>query len=211
VFSRLRDSSLDLPSLKTFVSGGSKLDGDSFLRIRNAFSIDLLHGYGLTEFTPISRNLRGCARPGTIGPLCAGLECRFSSRLADGSGEIQVRAPSVARGYYRRPQESAEAFQDGWFRTGDLGCLEGGHLIFLSELKNTRKINGNIVDLKEVSRALKLDSEVAEAEVAWEKGSLTARIVASAHVDIEAKSRQLKTFLRENLAEYKIPRRISQI
>jgi long-chain acyl-CoA synthetase len=211
LFCRLRDPGVDLPSLKTFVSGGSKLDSDSYARIRNAFSIDLLHGYGLTEFTPVSRNIRGCARPGTIGPLCAGLECRISPLLADGSGEIQVRALDVARGYYRRPRESGEAFQDGWFRTGDLGRLDGEHLVFLGELKNTRKINGNIVDLKEVSRALKMHPQIAEAEVTWEEGALAARVATSARLDINEKSRELKAFLRGKLAEYKIPKRISQI
>ena len=211
LFCRLRDPSVDLSSLKAFVSGGSKLDGDGYARIRNAFSIDLLHGYGLTEFTPVSRNVRGRARPGTIGPVCAGLECRIGSPLADGSGEIQVKAPSVAKGYYRRPVESREAFQEGWFRTGDLGRLDGEHLVFQGELKNTRKINGNIVDLCEVSRALKMNPEVAEAEVAWEEGMLVARIAASNRIDIKEKSRELKAFLRGNLAEYKIPKRISQI
>lgn len=211
LFCRLRDPDADLSSLKAFVSGGSVLAGDEYERIRSAFSVDLLHGYGLTEFTPVSRNIRGQARPGTIGPVSAGLECRLGSPLPDGSGEIQIRAPSVAKGYYRKPRESREAFQEGWFRTGDLGRLEGGHLLFLREIKDTRKINGNIVDLAEVSRALKTDPEVAEAEVGWTEGVLEARIAIPAGIDFREKSQRIKASFKGILADYKIPKRIVQL
>jgi long-subunit acyl-CoA synthetase (AMP-forming) len=211
LFCRLRDPGVDLSCLKTFVSGGSRLSADRYERIRSAFSIDLLHGYGLTEFTPVSRNIRGQARAGTIGPICPGLECRLGSALPDGSGEIQLKAPSVSQGYYRRPQESAEAYQEGWFRTGDLGRLESGHLQFLREIKGTRKVNGNIVDLAEVLRALKLDPEVSEAEVDWQEGVLEARIATRTGIDFRKKSQGIKALLRGALAEYKIPKRISQI
>jgi long-subunit acyl-CoA synthetase (AMP-forming) len=210
LFCRLRDPNVELPSLKTFVSGGSKLDRSGYERIRSAFSIDLLHGYGLTEFTPISRNIRGMARPGTIGPLCEGLELRIGSPLADGSGEIQVRGPSVAKGYYRRPRESGEAFQEGWFRTGDLGSLDGEHLLYLEEIKRTRKINGNIVDLAEVTRALMVDPEVIEADVSLKEGILEARVAIRAGIDFRVKSQSLRSSLRGLLAEYKIPRRFVQ-
>jgi long-chain acyl-CoA synthetase len=208
---RQRDPSIALSSLKAFVSGGSHLSNENYELIKSAFSIDLLHGYGLTEFTPISRNMRGQARPGTIGPICDGLECRIASPQLNGAGEIQIRGKNIAEKYYRRPRESAEVFLEGWFRTGDLGRLDGGHLLFLKELKKTRKINGNIVDLLEVSRALKEDPEITEVEVCLEEGVLVARIAIPAAIDFREKSRNLKASLRGILAEYKIPRRIIHI
>jgi len=211
MFCRLREPSIDLSSLKAFVSGGSRLAGDSYDKIRSAFSIDLLHGYGMTEFTPVSGNVRGQARNGTVGPIGRGLECRIASPLSDGVGEIQIKAPWITKRYYRRPGETKEAFLEGWFRTGDLGRLDGEHLVFVRELKNTRKINGNIVDLQELSRALRMDPEVAEAEITWEQDALVARIATRARIDFKEKSQKLKTFLRGNLAEYKIPKRIIQI
>ena len=209
---RLRDPDASTcPPSRRSSPAAALLSTEGYERIRSAFSVDLLHGYGLTEFTPVSRNIRGKARPGTIGPICAGLECRIGSPQPDGPGEIQIRGPSVAQGYYRRPRESREAFQEGWFRTGDLGRMEGEHLVFLREMKDTRKINGNIVDLAEVSRAIKIDPEVAEAEVGWTEGVLEARIAIPAGIDFKEKSQRIKSSLRGILAEYKIPKRIDSI
>jgi len=149
---RHKESAID--SLKAFVCGGSRLSENSYEKIVKAFDIDLLHGYGLTEFTPVSRNIRGSARSGTIGPLCSGVYCRVASPDSKGHGEILFKTPHMARAYHRRPRETAHAYTGGWFKTGDIGRLQNDHLIFLKEKKNTRKINGNIVDLNEVRKAI---------------------------------------------------------
>jgi long-chain acyl-CoA synthetase len=208
---RLRDPAVDLSSLKVFVSGGSILTPDSFANLKRAFSIDLLHGYGLTEFTPVSRNMRHAARSGTVGPLCDEVACRIESSSPDGAGEIQIRTPHMTGAYYRRPFESGEARRDGWFRTGDMGRMEDGHLVFVKELKNTRKINGNLVDMEEVTRAILLDKDVAAAHVGWENNTLSARLALSRKLDFEEKTKELKTSLRGILAEYKIPKRLSAL
>lgn len=206
---RLRDPAIDLSSLKVFVSGGSILTPESYANLKRAFSVDLLHGYGLTEFTPVSRNVRHAARPGTVGPLCDQVECRIDPAGPDGAGEILIRTPHEIGRYYHRPRESDEARRDGWFRTGDMGRMDDGHLVFVKELKNTRKINGNLVDMEEVSRAFRLDKDVAEVQVGWENNSLFANLALSRHIDFEEKTKRLKTSLRDVLAEYKIPRRLS--
>lgn len=208
---RLRDPSVDLSSLKVFVSGGSILTPDSYANLKRAFSIDLLHGYGLTEFTPVSGNRRHEARPGTVGPLCDQVSCRIDASTPDGAGEILIKTPHVTGSYYRRPRESGEAHRDGWFRTGDMGRIDDGHLIFVKELKNTRKINGNIVDMEEISRAIRLDKDVTDVQVGWEKNSLFANLALSRHIDFDEKTKRLKSSLREFLAEYKIPKRFSML
>lgn len=206
---RLRDPSADLSSLKVFVSGGSILTPDSYANLKRAFSIDLLHGYGLTEFTPVSRNMRHEARPGTVGPLCNQVECRIDALTPDGAGEILIKTPHETGVYYRRPRESGEAHRDGWFRTGDMGRIDQGHLVFVKELKNTRKINGNLVDMEEISHAIRLDKDVAEVQVGWENNSLFAHLALSQHIDFDEKTKRLKFSLREILAEYKVPKRFS--
>jgi long-chain acyl-CoA synthetase len=208
---RLHDPAIDLSSLKVFVSGGSILTPESYANIKRAFSIDLLHGYGLTEFTPVSRNVRNAARPGTVGPLCDQVACRIDASGAGAAGEILIKTPHETGAYYRRPRESAEAHHDGWFRTGDIGRLENGHLVFVKELKNTRKINGNLVDMEEITRAVRMDTDVAEVQVGWENNSLFTRLALSRHIDFEEKTKRLKSSLREILAEYKIPRRFSAL
>ncbi|MGA2613789.1 MAG: class I adenylate-forming enzyme family protein [Spirochaetia bacterium] len=208
LLARLHDSSADLSSLKVFVSGGSLLTADSYMNIKRAFPVDLLHGYGLTEFAPVSRNIRGRARAGTVGPVCNGVTCRIDSPKPNVVGEILIRAPQIGATYYGRRWESQEAQNDDWFRTGDLGRFDGDHLVFHGELKKTRKINGNMVDLEEVSRAIRLDPDVAEVHVGWERNELFANLGLSRKIDFEEKVKQIKTFLRGTLAGYKIPKNI---
>jgi len=205
LLARLRDPSADLSSLKVFVSGGSLLSADTYEHIKSVFSVDLLHGYGLTEFAPVSRNMRGRARAGTIGPVCGGVICRIDSPKPDGVGEIFIKAPHVGATYYGRPSESREAMCDGWFRTGDLGRFDEDHLVFTGELKKTRKINGSMVDLEEVSRAILIDPDVAEVHVGWERNALFADLGLRRNVDFEEKVKQIRASLRGTLAGYKIP------
>jgi long-chain acyl-CoA synthetase len=167
------------PSLKVFVCGGSSLSREDYYRIKKAFNIDLLHGYGLTEFTPASRNIRGEARAGTVGPLCEKVECKISSDDKNKSGEILLKTDNMFRGYYRNPKVTEEAFEGDWFKTGDIGRMEDGHLIFEKEKKKTIKVNGNIIDLEELER-----------------------IVIS--IDKENQT-NFKTILKNKIAAYKIP------
>lgn len=203
---RHKESAID--SLKAFVSGGSRLSENSYKRITEAFNIDLLHGYGLTEFTPVSRNIRGSARSGTIGPLCSGVCCKIASPDSTGAGEILLNTPHMARAYYRRPRETAPAYADGWFKTGDIGRLQNDHLVFLKEKKNTRKINGNIVDLNEVRKAILMYNETADVEVSYNDNALFAGVVFNQDNDFKSEVKGLRNFLKGIIAVYKIPKNI---
>jgi long-chain acyl-CoA synthetase len=168
-----------LQSLKVFVCGGSLLSCEDYYRIKKAFNIDLLHGYGLTEFTPISRNIRGEARAGTVGPLCENIECKIISNDKNNAGEILIKTDKMFRGYYKNPKVTKEAFEGDWFKTGDIGRMEDGHLIFEREKKRTRKVNGNMVDLEELERIIKTNDGKNQIN--------------------------LKTTLKNKIATYKIP------
>lgn len=203
---RHRESGID--SLKAFVCGGSRLSENSYKKIVEAFDIDLLHGYGLTEFTPVSRNIRGSARPGTIGPLCNDVCCKIASPDRTGAGEILLSTPHMTRAYYRRPQETAHAYTAGWFKTGDIGRLHNDHLIFLKEKKNTRKINGNIVDLNEVRKAVLMHNRIADVEVSYRDNALSAQVVFNRDNDFKKEVKGLRNFLKGIIAVYKIPKNI---
>jgi long-chain acyl-CoA synthetase len=211
LLSRLKDPKEDLSSLKTLVSGGSLLTKDSYENIRNGLGIELCQGYGLTEFTPVSANRRYEARSGTVGPVCEQVACRIESASHEEQGEILVKTPDIMGCYYHRPQESKEANQEGWFRTGDLGRFDDGHLVFIKELKKTRKINGNLVDLEEVSRAICKDKDIAEAQIKLDGNCLVAGISISRHIDLESKTKELRFYLKKNLAAYKIPKKITAL
>ncbi len=210
LFWKFRDMAPHRSSLKAFVSGGSLLSEDSYNKIKQAFGIDLLHGYGLTEFTPASRNIRGRARPGTIGPVCSGINCNISYPDTDGAGEILISTPHMARAYYRRPRETADAFEGGWFKTGDIGRMHEDHLVFLKEKKKTRKVNGNIVDLEEVKKAVLLYDNVTDAKISYSNNALISKVMVDSGADFKKEVMRLKNFLKGIISVYKIPKFITQ-
>lgn len=92
----------------------------------------ILQGYGLTETAPmVSVNHPFGARRGSLGKPIAGLEVKLAE-----DGEILIRGGNVTSGYYNSPEETAQAFQDGWFRTGDIGEMDAeGHLFYRGRKK----------------------------------------------------------------------------
>ncbi len=104
---------------KYAVSGGAPL-GERLGHFYRGVGLHVLEGYGLTETTaPCAVNMPEKIKIGTVGPPFPGM----SLRIAD-DGEIQVKGASVFRGYHGNDAATAEAFEDGWFRTGDLGSLD---------------------------------------------------------------------------------------
>jgi long-chain acyl-CoA synthetase len=210
LFLKLKDPSLDISNLKAFLSGGSVLMKDHFSELMDAYNVDLIHGYGLTEFTPISRNMRGSIRPGTIGTVSRGVDCMIDSPDERGLGEIMIKTGHMTRGYYKRERETAEAFDNGWFRTGDIGRLEDGWLMFEHEKKGTRKVRGNMVDLEEVKKALLMYPDVVDALVEHDGNTLSSAIKIESTIDFKSDVVKIKNFLEDSIAGYKVPNTITE-
>jgi long-chain acyl-CoA synthetase len=101
------------------ISGGAPL-GERLGHFYRGVGLRILEGYGLTETTaPTAVNLPGLTKIGTVGPAFPGTSLRV-----DDDGELLVKGDHVFRGYRNRPDLTAEALQDGWFRTGDLGAFD---------------------------------------------------------------------------------------
>ncbi|MBN2551338.1 MAG: acyl--CoA ligase [Spirochaetales bacterium] len=208
---RLFDAGARLPA-EVFVSGGSVLTAEAYHRIRERFDVELLNGYGLTEYTPATGNIRGSARAGTIGEPCPGIDIRLHEANAEGIGEMWLHGRDMCRGYLRRPGETADLYCGEWLKTGDLARKQGDHYIFVGEKKKTRKVNGNMVDLEEVKRALLLLPRVQSAEVTGETNSIRARIELNRPSrDAEEDRRAARALLQEAIAGYKIPATIEII
>jgi len=199
----------DLSSLQLLFSGGSRLSEDLYRRVYDSFGVYLAHGYGLTEFTPISRNSGKHNRPGTVGPICSGVEVKIAGCDANQNGEILFRTRDMVRGYHNRVNESRKVLVDGWFHTGDLGRIDRGHLIFAGEKKNTCKVNGMMVDLEELRRAILSVKGVKEATVFLRRGSISTNIRCIKEKQKSEFYIQLKRILAEILARYKIPKDIT--
>ena len=119
-------------NVKFIVTGGAACQV-KLLRIFNAAQIPVYEGYGPTENSPIiSVNQRkpGGAKYGTVGPVIEGVQYKIEE-----DGEICVAGPSVMLGYYKRPDLTAETVIDGWLHTGDIGVVEDGKFLKITDRK----------------------------------------------------------------------------
>lgn len=186
-------------SLERLVSGGSILTAEKHREYEKAFGVQVIHGYGLTEFAPVSGNIYGSTR-GTMGPVGPLIDFRIVNQ------ELQIKGPGVTLGYYRRNKETSEAFDGSWFLTGDYCREQNGHLVFAGEKKGTRKVNGNLVDLAEVSKALYTYPRTKKADISFEDGVLYANVEFPSDTNASNELKNLRHHLKEIVAVYKIPR-----
>ncbi|HSS98247.1 MAG TPA: long-chain fatty acid--CoA ligase [Terriglobales bacterium] len=160
--------------VKFFVSGGAPL-GRDLARWYALMGIRLHEGYGLTETSPvIAVNTPGAHKLGTVGKPLWNVEVR----IAD-DGEILVRGPSIFKGYWNNPAETANAFIDGWFKTGDIGNLdEEGFLSITDRKKDLIKTSGGkFIAPQPLENSLKHNALITEAVVIGEKRKFPAVLI----------------------------------
>lgn len=144
--------------LKTICSGGAYLDPDYVERFRE-FGITILQGYGMTECSPvISTNLEWANKAGSVGKLLPNCQAKVVEE------EIWVKGSSVMMGYYKMPEETREALEDGWLKTGDLGYVDEDHYVYITGRKKNLIIlaNGENVSPEELENQLSRSELVKE-------------------------------------------------
>ncbi len=208
----------DLP-LRVCISGAAPLPAAILQEFTARFPFPLLEGYGLSEASPVvSFNpIRGPWKAGSIGLPVANVEISAQNEAGDilgpnHTGEICVRGPNVMLGYWNQPLESARAFRRGWLLTGDIGHHDrDGYFYITDRKKDMLLVNGCNVYPREIEEILYQFPGVREAAVIGlpdpRKGEQPLAFVA-ANDRITLDTPALLQFLRERLADYKLPRQI---
>jgi acyl-CoA synthetase (AMP-forming)/AMP-acid ligase II len=179
-----------LGALRLCVSGSAPLNADLHARFAERSGQVVLERYGMTEtLVLVSNPLNGERRAGTVGFPLPGVDLR----LDEETGEILVRGPSVFAGYRDLPDVNATAFTDGWFRTGDIGEVDGGYLRIVGRAKELIITGGYNVYPREVEDVLRAFAGVRDAAVVgtpsdeWGE-TVTAYVEGSAQLDLDALS-----------------------
>jgi len=154
--------------MRFLISGGAGIDPE-VVEGYAELGMELLQGYGLTECSPIVAVNRDTAnRLGSVGPPLPAMEVRIDAPDEEGVGEIVVRGPNVMVGYHSRPDLTAEVLSDdGWFRTGDFGRLDGDGFLWVTGRRKNVIVakNGKNVYPEELEHALNRSRLVAESMV----------------------------------------------
>lgn len=176
----------------------------------------VVNGYGMTECSPLITLNTGpdyLDRPDTVGIPAPTVELSLRDELGeevpDGqAGEIWVRGSNVIAGYWRRPDVNVDSFRDGFFRTGDIGRLEDGFLTITDRAKDVVIRGGENVYCVEVEHAIEQHPGVVEVAVLGvpheDLGEEVKAIVVIEH-DSVVSADELRAFVDEDLAAYKIP------
>ncbi len=213
---------LDISSVKVCVSGGAPLPLEVHQQFVAVTGAKLVEGYGLTEASPVTHCnpvWEGENRIGTIGLPIPDTDCKIvdletgTKELPPGeAGELVIKGPQVMKGYWNRPEETAQTLRNGWLYTGDIAVMdEDGYFRIVDRKKDLIIVGGFNVYPREVEEVLYQHPKVLEAAVVGITHPLRGEIVKAFVVLKEgeqATETELIAFCRERLASYKVPREI---
>jgi long-chain acyl-CoA synthetase len=160
----------------------------------------ITYGYGLTETTAtVTCHEKYHFRPGTVGKPIDGVEVRIAQ-----NGEILVKGETVTKGYYKKPEATAEAFENGWFKTGDVGVLEDGYLTITDRIKDLMKSSGGkYVAPQLIETTIGKDYYIEQIAVIGDARRFVSALIVPAFDALEgyAKTHNISYSSREDLIE----------
>jgi long-chain acyl-CoA synthetase len=209
----------DTSSLKVCISGGAALPGEVLRAFEEKFGCPILEGYGLSETSPVaSFNHREIGRKvGSIGTPIEGVSMKVvdddGKELAQGEvGEIVIQGPNVMKGYWNKPEATAEAIKDGWFHTGDMARVDEEGFFFIVDRKKDMIIRGGYnVYPREIEEVLYEHPAVREVAVIGVPDSEWGEEVGAAvalNAGAEATPEELREYAKGQVAAYKYPRHV---
>jgi long-chain acyl-CoA synthetase len=209
----------DTSTVRMCISGGAALPVEVLRGFEDAFGCTVLEGYGLSETSPVAsfNHPDRERKPGSIGTPIRGVQIRVvdnsGQEVPQGEvGEILIRGPNVMKGYWHRPEATAEAIQDGWFHTGDLARADDDGYFFIVDRKKDLIIRGGYnIYPREIEEVLYEHPAVAEAAVIGLPHSALGEEVGAAVAlkpGAAVTAEELRDYVKGQVAAYKYPRHV---
>jgi long-chain acyl-CoA synthetase len=210
----------DASTLRLCMSGGAAIPVELIRGFEAKFDCAILEGYGLSETSPVAsfNHPDRERKPGSIGTPIQGVEMQVwdeqGNELPQGEvGEIVIRGHNVMKGYWERPEATAEAINnDGWFRTGDMARVDEDGYFFIVDRKKDLIIRGGYnVYPREVEEVLYEHPAIQEAAVVGIPDDALGEEVGAVVVLKEGGSldaQEVKAYVKEQVAAYKYPRKV---
>ena len=210
---------MDFSSVKLVIGGAMAIQRVVAERWREVTGNLLVEGYGLTESSPVAsaNPIDGRARIGTIGVPVASTDMKLcdenGKEVAVGErGEINIKGPQVMKGYYNKPEETANVLKDGWLRTGDVAVMsEDGFFTIVDRIKDMIIVSGFNVYPNEVEDVIASHPkvlEVAAIGVADDRSTEAVKVFI-VKKDPSLTEKEIRDFCDENMTGYKKPKHIT--
>jgi long-chain acyl-CoA synthetase len=207
----------DLSFLKACVCGAAPMPVEVFHTFEKKFKTKIIEGYGLSEGTCVSslNPIHGERKIGSIGLPIDGQEMSIwdnnNQALPDGDvGEIMIKGPNMMVGYYKREDENAKTFVDGWLRTGDLGYRDrDGYYFIVARKKEMIITGGENIYPKEIEEVLYKNEDISECAIVGIPDKTYGEVVGAFIIPKAGSTlteKDIKTYLRPKIAGYKFPR-----
>ncbi len=209
----------DFGHMRLLTSGSAPLLVKDFRKIKNTFGKEPVEREGMSETgMNFSNPIRGKRKPGSIGFPLPDLEVRivdpdsFVDVEPGQTGEIWLKGPAVTPGYWRKPEETARAFEKGWFRTGDLGRVDDDGYVYLTDrIKHIIISGGENISPKEVEGVINRHEDVIESSVVGiPDNKWGERVVAAVakKPGSTIKPHEIQKSCKEHLHDWKCPKEI---
>jgi long-chain acyl-CoA synthetase len=207
----------DTSALRICITGGASMPVEVLRGFEEAFGCEVLEGYGLSETSPVaSSNHPGRPRkPGSIGTPLEEVEMKVvdedDNEVAQGEvGEVVIRGHNVMKGYWQRPEATAEAMRGGWFHSGDMARVDEDGYFFIVDRKKDLIIRGGYnVYPREVEEILYEHPKIREAAVLGVPHDEWGEEIGAAvvlHEGEELAPEDVSEYVKERIAAYKYPR-----
>lgn len=208
----------DVSSLRVIFAGGDSVPVPLQERARQLLGCIMVEGLAQTETGPTISNPPVNPKPGSLGIISPGVEVSlvdFVTRRPvadDEPGELLVKGPAVCSGYWQNDEATRQAFEDGWFRTGDLVSRDAdGFYWFRGRLKEIIIRGGSNISPQEVEEALYSHPDVLEVAVVGLPDPVWGEIVVAAvtpRPGRDVSESELRAHAGQTLADYKVPERV---